>query len=168
MQRSVKRSKSSGPKPSDKKVTSIHAANKVGRPSNQPKTQNAKEYMQKNQKFIHKSKFTDSNQVAKVPQILFDIGQVQTIKGKLNKGQYEQIINQIIEADPTFTIEEADAGIQRFKGKVRQQRIYGGYDPNDLIESNREAQQLVNNLLIPQSQQLTQQADVDNNQNINA
>ncbi|KAA6395522.1 MAG: hypothetical protein EZS28_008952 [Streblomastix strix] len=42
-------------------------------------------------------------------------------------------------------MENVDAGIQGYKGKVRQQRHYGGYDPNDLIET-----------------------DVDNNQNINA
>ncbi|KAA6378402.1 MAG: hypothetical protein EZS28_026071, partial [Streblomastix strix] len=158
MQREVKRSKSSNPKAS---------AKRVGRPSNQPKAQNAKEYMQKKQKYIHKSKTIDPRSVAKVPQILHDIGQLQTVQGRLNKGQYEQIIHQIIEADPTITIEEADAAIQGFKGKVRQQRIYGGYDPNDLIESNREAQQLINDLLIPQSKQQTQQADADTDQNIN-
>ncbi|KAA6346035.1 MAG: hypothetical protein EZS28_052122, partial [Streblomastix strix] len=87
--------------------------------------------------------------VAKVPQILQDIGQLQTVQGRLNK-------------------EEADAAIQGFKGKVRQQRIYGGYNPQDLIESNREAQQLINDLLIPQSKQQTQQADADTSQNINA
>ncbi|KAA6357774.1 MAG: hypothetical protein EZS28_046699, partial [Streblomastix strix] len=75
---------------------------------------------------------------------------------------------QIIEADPSITIEEADAAIQGFKGKVRQQRIYGGYNPQDLIESNREAQQLIDNLLIPQSQQQTQQAVANTDQNINA
>ncbi|KAA6373064.1 MAG: hypothetical protein EZS28_031409, partial [Streblomastix strix] len=113
------------------------------------------------------SKYIDPRSEAKVPQILYDFGQQETIDGKLNKGQYEQIINQIIEADPIITIEEADAGIQEYKGKVRQQRHNGGYDPNDLIESNREAQQLVYKLLIPESQQLTYQADADTNQNIN-
>ncbi|KAA6371444.1 MAG: hypothetical protein EZS28_033029, partial [Streblomastix strix] len=108
-------------------------------------------YVEKIKVYTKKSKNIDPRSVAKVPQILHDIGQLQTI-----------------EADPTITIEEADAGIQGYKGKVRQQRHYGGYDPNDLIESNREAQQLVNNLLIPESQQLTQQADADTNQNINA
>ncbi|KAA6356983.1 MAG: hypothetical protein EZS28_047490 [Streblomastix strix] len=159
MQREVKRAKSSGPKSS---------AKRVGRPSNQPKAQNAKEYMQKKQKYIHKSQTIDPVSVAKVPQILHDIGQLQTVQGRLNKGQYEKIIHQIIETDPTITIEEADAAIQGFKGKVRQQRIYGGHDPNDLIQSNIEAQQLINDLLIPQSQQQTQQADADTNQNINA
>ncbi|KAA6359054.1 MAG: hypothetical protein EZS28_045419, partial [Streblomastix strix] len=125
MQREVKRSKSSNPKSS---------AKRVGRPSNQPKAQNAKEYMQKKQKYIHKSKTIDPVSVAKVPQILHDIGYLYSVQGRLNKGQYEQIIHQIIEADPTITIEEALAAIQGFKGKVRQQRIYGGYDPNDLIE----------------------------------
>ncbi|KAA6356944.1 MAG: hypothetical protein EZS28_047529 [Streblomastix strix] len=99
MQRSVKRSKSSGPKASTKRV---------GRPSNQPIAQNAKEYMQKKQKYIHKSKYIDPISVAKAPQILQDIGQLKTIE------------------DPTITMEEAYAGKQGYKGKVRQQRIYGG------------------------------------------
>ncbi|KAA6394480.1 MAG: hypothetical protein EZS28_009993 [Streblomastix strix] len=34
--------------------------------------------------------------------------------------------------DPTITIEEADAAIQGFKGKVRQQRIYGGEPSHDV------------------------------------
>ncbi|KAA6363267.1 MAG: hypothetical protein EZS28_041206, partial [Streblomastix strix] len=42
------------------------------------------------------------------------------------------------------TIEEADAAIQGFKGKVRQQRIYGGYDPNDLIEKDADTNQNIN------------------------
>ncbi|KAA6396674.1 MAG: hypothetical protein EZS28_007797 [Streblomastix strix] len=159
MQRKVKRAKSAGPKASTKRA---------GRPSNQPKAQNAKEYMHKKQKYIHKSKDIDPRSVAKVSQILHDIGQQETVKGRLNKGQYEQIIRQIIETDPSITTKEADAAIQGFKGKVRQQRIYGGYNPQDLIESNIEAQQLINNLLIPQSQQQTQQADADTSQNINA
>ncbi|KAA6360611.1 MAG: hypothetical protein EZS28_043862 [Streblomastix strix] len=121
MQREVKRAKSSGPKSS---------AKRVGRPSNQPKAQNAKEYMQKKQKYIYKSKDIDPRSVAKVPQILQDIGQLETVQ------------------DPTITIEEADAAIQGFKGKVRQQRIYGGYNPLDLIESNREAQQLFKEIAI--------------------
>ncbi|KAA6326132.1 MAG: hypothetical protein EZS28_053989, partial [Streblomastix strix] len=91
--REVKRAKSAGPKAN---------AKRAGRPSNQPKAQNAKEYMQKKQKYIHKSKDIDPRSVAKVPQILHDIGQLETVK------------------------EEADAAIQGFKGKVRQQRIYGG------------------------------------------
>ncbi|KAA6366598.1 MAG: hypothetical protein EZS28_037875 [Streblomastix strix] len=159
MQRTVKRAKSSGPKSS---------AKRVGRPSNQPNALDIQEYMQQKQKYIHKSKTIDPRSVAKVPQILHDIGQLETVQGRLNKGQYEKIINQIIEADPTITIEEADAAIQGYKGKVRQQRIYGRYNPQDLIESQKEAQQLINNLLIPQSQQQTQQADADTNQNINA
>ncbi|KAA6384987.1 MAG: hypothetical protein EZS28_019486 [Streblomastix strix] len=154
----INRSKSSCPKSS---------AKRVGRPSNQPKAQYAKEYSEKKQKYIHKSHDIDPRSVAKVPQILHDIGQLQTVQGRLNKGQYEQIIHQIIETDPTITIEEADAAIQGFKGKVRQQRIYGGYNPQNLIESNIEAQQMVNQYLVPQQQQLTQQADADTNQNIN-
>ncbi|KAA6399434.1 MAG: hypothetical protein EZS28_005032 [Streblomastix strix] len=66
-----------------------------------------------------------------------------------------------------FQYKEADAGIQGFKRGIRQWRQYGGFDLIDLIESNREAQQMVNNLLTPQSQQLVQQADADTNQNIN-
>ncbi|KAA6384106.1 MAG: hypothetical protein EZS28_020367 [Streblomastix strix] len=158
MQRSVKRSKSSGPKSSAKRVE---------RPSNQPKAQNANEYMQKKQKNKYKQQIIDPVSVAKIPQILQDIGQLETVQGKLIKGKYEKIINQIIEAGSTITTEEADTGIQGYKGKVRQQRHYGGYDSNDLIDSNREAQLLVNNLLIPQSQQLKQQADADSSQNIN-
>ncbi|KAA6378434.1 MAG: hypothetical protein EZS28_026040 [Streblomastix strix] len=157
MQREIKRAKSTGSK-----------SKKVGRPSTQPKAQNAKEYSEKKQKYIHKSKLIDPKQVAKVPQILHDIGQLETIQGRLTRGQYKTIIDQIIDADPTITIEEADAAIQGFKGKVRQQRIYGGFNPNDLIESNIEAQQMVNDLLIPQSQQQTQQTDADTSQNINA
>ncbi|KAA6379687.1 MAG: hypothetical protein EZS28_024787 [Streblomastix strix] len=156
MQREVKRAKSAGSKPK-----------KVGRPSTQPKAQNVKEYSEKKQKYIHKSKLIDPKQVAKVPQILHDIGQLEAVQGRLTRGQYKQIINQIIESDPSITMEEADAAIQGYKGGVRQQRHYGGYDPNNLIESNVEAQQMINNLLIPQSKQLTQQADVDTSQNIN-
>ncbi|KAA6356110.1 MAG: hypothetical protein EZS28_048363 [Streblomastix strix] len=76
------------------------------------------------------------------------MGSIQSVKGKLSKA-------------------EADAGIQGYKGQSRQLRHYGGYDPNDLVKSNREAQQLVNQILIPQSQQLTQQADADTSRNIN-
>ncbi|KAA6377905.1 MAG: hypothetical protein EZS28_026568, partial [Streblomastix strix] len=111
MQRSVNRSKSSNPKAS---------AKRVGRPSNQPKAQNAKEYMQKKQKYIHKSKYIDPRSVAKVPQILHDIGQLQTVQ------------------------EEADAAIQGFKGKVRQQRIYGRYNPQDLIEMDADTDLNIN------------------------
>ncbi|KAA6389105.1 MAG: hypothetical protein EZS28_015369 [Streblomastix strix] len=82
--------------------------------------------MQKKQKYIHKSKYIDPISVAKVPQILQDIGQLETVY-----------------ADPMITMEEADAAIQGFKGKVRQRRQYGRFDPIDLIESNREAQQLI-------------------------
>ncbi|KAA6367512.1 MAG: hypothetical protein EZS28_036961 [Streblomastix strix] len=85
MQRSVNRSKSSGPKSS---------AKKVGRPSNQPKTQNVKEYMRQKQKSIHKSKYINPRSVAKVPQILHDIGQLETVQ------------------------EEADAAIQGFKANA--------------------------------------------------
>ncbi|KAA6352958.1 MAG: hypothetical protein EZS28_051515, partial [Streblomastix strix] len=123
MQRTVKRAKSTGSK-----------SKKVGRPNTQPNALDIQEYMQQKQKYIHKSKTIDPRSVAKVPQILHDIGQLETVQGRLNKGQYEKIIHQIIEADPTITIEEADAAIQGFKGKVRQQRIYGGYNPQDLIE----------------------------------
>ncbi|KAA6401237.1 MAG: hypothetical protein EZS28_003237 [Streblomastix strix] len=77
------------------------------------------------------------------------------------------IVDQIIEVDPSISRQEADAGIQGYKGGVRQKRHYGGYDPNDLIESNVEAQQMINQYLVPQQQQLTQQADADTNQNIN-
>ncbi|KAA6322152.1 MAG: hypothetical protein EZS28_054469, partial [Streblomastix strix] len=102
--RTVKRAKSTGSKPK-----------KVGRPNTQPNALDIQEYMQQKQKYIHKSKTIDPRSVAKVPQILHDIGQVETVQGRLNK-------------------EEADAAIQGFKGKVRQQRIYGGYNPQDLIE----------------------------------
>ncbi|KAA6369589.1 MAG: hypothetical protein EZS28_034884, partial [Streblomastix strix] len=107
--RQFKRSKSCGPKSS---------AKKVGRPNNQPKAQYAQEYMQKKQKYKPKSKQFDRISVAKVPYILQNIGQLETVQ-----------------ADPTITIEEADAGIQGYEGKVRQLRHYGGYDHNDLIES---------------------------------
>ncbi|KAA6368133.1 MAG: hypothetical protein EZS28_036340 [Streblomastix strix] len=90
MQREVKRAKPAGSKPK-----------KVGRPSSQSKAQNAKEYSEKKQKYIYKSKLIDPKQVAKVPQILHDIGQLETIQGRLTR-------------------EEADAAIQGYKGGVRQ------------------------------------------------
>ncbi|KAA6368977.1 MAG: hypothetical protein EZS28_035496 [Streblomastix strix] len=156
MQREVKRAKSVGSKPK-----------KVGRPSTQPQASDIYEYMQLKQKYKHKQQIIDSRQVRKVPQILYNIGQLENVNKKLPKDQYEKIINQIIEVDPSISRQEADAGIQGYKGGVRQKRHYGGYDPNDLIESNVEAQQMINQYLVPQQQQLTQQADADTNQNIN-
>ncbi|KAA6393060.1 MAG: hypothetical protein EZS28_011414 [Streblomastix strix] len=156
MQREVKRAKSVGSK-----------SKKAGRPSTQPQASDIYEYMQLKQKNKHKQQIIDSRQVRKVPQILYYIGQLENVNKKLLKNQYEKIIDKIIEVDPSISRQEADAGIQGYKGGVRQKRHQGGYDPNDLIESNVEAQQMINNLLIPQSKQLTQQADVDTSQNIN-
>ncbi|KAA6385382.1 MAG: hypothetical protein EZS28_019092 [Streblomastix strix] len=150
MQREVKRSKSAGSKPK-----------RVGRPIIQPKAQNAKEYIEKKQKYIHKSKLIDPKQVAKVPQILHDIRQLEAVQGRLTRDQYKTIIDQIIDVDPSITIEEADAAIQGYKGGVRQQRHYGGYQPNNLIESNVEAQQMIKDYLLPQSQQLTQVVSIN-------
>ncbi|KAA6389078.1 MAG: hypothetical protein EZS28_015396 [Streblomastix strix] len=70
--------------------------------------------------------------------------------------------------DPSISILEADAGIEGYKWEVRQQRHYGGYHPNDLIEDQKETYSMVNQYLVTQQQQLTQQADVDNYLNINA
>ncbi|KAA6362651.1 MAG: hypothetical protein EZS28_041822, partial [Streblomastix strix] len=159
MQRSVKRSKSTGSKSKPKKV---------GRPRNQLQASNVKQYMGTKQKYMHKSKYIDPRQVAKIPQILQDIGELQTVKGGLTRSQYKKIIDKIKEVDPSISRQEADAGIQEYKGEIRQKLHYGGYDTNNLIESQKKPQQLINNLLIPQSQRLTKEADVDNNQNINA
>ncbi|KAA6358683.1 MAG: hypothetical protein EZS28_045790, partial [Streblomastix strix] len=54
----------------------------------------------------------------------------------------------------TLTRTEADARIQGYKDGDRQLRHYGGFNPNDLIENNMEAQQMINKLLIPQFKQL--------------
>ncbi|KAA6317002.1 MAG: hypothetical protein EZS28_055167, partial [Streblomastix strix] len=140
---------------------------KAGRPNTQPQASDIYEYMQLKQKYKHKQQIIDSRQVRKVPQILYNIGQLENVNKKLLRNQYEKIVDQIIEADPSISRQEADAGIQGYKGGVRQKRYYGGYDPNDLIESNVEAQQMINQYLVPQQQQLTQQADADTNQNIN-
>ncbi|KAA6396631.1 MAG: hypothetical protein EZS28_007843 [Streblomastix strix] len=157
MQREVKRAKSVGTKPK-----------KAGRPNTQPQASDIYEYMQLKQKYKHKQYIIDSRQVRKVPQIQYNIGQLENVNKKFLKNQFEKIIYKIIEVDPSISRQEADAGIQGYKRGFRQKRHYGGYDPNDLIESNVEAQQMINNLLIRQSQQLTQQAETDTNQNINA
>ncbi|KAA6369941.1 MAG: hypothetical protein EZS28_034532 [Streblomastix strix] len=94
--------------------------------------------MEKKQKYVHKSYLIDPKQVAKVPQILHDIGELQTVQGRLTRSQYKKIIDKIKKEDSTITEEEIDAAIEGYKGSVRQQRQYGGYDPNDLIENNKE------------------------------
>ncbi|KAA6381799.1 MAG: hypothetical protein EZS28_022675 [Streblomastix strix] len=156
MKRAVKLEKLAGSKPKQ-----------VGRPNTQPQASDIYEYMQLKQKHKHKQQIIDSRQVRKIPQILYNIGQLENFNKKLLKNQYEKIIDQIIEVDPSISRQEADAGIEGYKGGVRQKRHYGEYNPNDLIESNVEAQQMINSLLIPKSKQLTQQADADTNQNIN-
>ncbi|KAA6361362.1 MAG: hypothetical protein EZS28_043111, partial [Streblomastix strix] len=138
-----------------------------GRPKNKPTATNANEYMQLKQPFTHQGQIVNPQNIAKVPQILWDLGKYEQAQGRMKQLDYSALLKQIHQVDNSVSAYEADAGIQGLKGSVRRERIYGSFDPTGLVADAIQTQQLVQKFLAPQQIQSQQEANFNHNLNIN-
>ncbi|KAA6397818.1 MAG: hypothetical protein EZS28_006651 [Streblomastix strix] len=138
-----------------------------GRPKNKPTANNVNEYMQLKKQFTHYGQTVNPLNIAKVPQILLDLGKYEQAQGRMKQIDYSALLRQIHQVNNSVSFYEADAGIQGLRGKVRRERIYGSFDPTGLVAEAIYTQQLVQQILKPQQLKSQQQANFNHNLNIN-
>ncbi|KAA6377755.1 MAG: hypothetical protein EZS28_026718 [Streblomastix strix] len=138
-----------------------------GRPKNKPTASNVNEYMQLKKPFTHLGQTANPINIAKVPQILQNLGKYEQASGRMKQLDKQALLRQIHQVDKSVSAYEADAGIQRLKGTVRGERIYGSFDPTGLVADAIQTQQLVQQILAPQQLQTQQEANFNHNSNIN-
>ncbi|KAA6363030.1 MAG: hypothetical protein EZS28_041443, partial [Streblomastix strix] len=113
-----------------------------GRPKNKPTANNANQYMQLKKPFTHQGQTVNPLNIAKVPQILWDLGKYGQAQGRMKQIDDQALLRQIHQVYKSVSFYEADAGIQGLKGTVRRERIYGSFDPTGLVADAIQTQQL--------------------------
>ncbi|KAA6401260.1 MAG: hypothetical protein EZS28_003214 [Streblomastix strix] len=138
-----------------------------GRPKNKPTANNANKYMQLKKPFTHLRQTVNPQNIAKVPQILLNLGKYQQAEGRMKQSDYQALLRQIHQVNNSVPAYEPEAGIQGLKGTVRKERIYGSFDPTVLVADAIQTQQLMQQILAPQQLQSQQEANFNQNLNIN-
>ncbi|KAA6356832.1 MAG: hypothetical protein EZS28_047641, partial [Streblomastix strix] len=90
-------------------------------------------------------------QLLKVPIILKTLGKYEYVQGRLQLKAKQQLIDQIRQIAPDNTQAEANAGILGIKSATAQQRIYGSFNPQDLIKDAHETRDIIKYALDPQA-----------------
>ncbi|KAA6364400.1 MAG: hypothetical protein EZS28_040074, partial [Streblomastix strix] len=105
-----------------------------GRPKNKPTATNANEYMQLKKPFTHQEQTVNPQNIAKIPQILWDLGKYEQAQGRMKQIDYQALLRQIHQVDKSVSAYEADAGIQGLKGTVRRERNMDLLIPRDQLQ----------------------------------
>ncbi|KAA6364148.1 MAG: hypothetical protein EZS28_040325, partial [Streblomastix strix] len=91
-----------------------------GRPKNKPTATNATEYMQLKKPFTYQAQTVNPQNIAKVPQILWDLGKYEQAQGRMKQLDYSTLLRQIHQVDNSVSFQEADAGIQGLRDQPSQ------------------------------------------------
>ncbi|KAA6401687.1 MAG: hypothetical protein EZS28_002791 [Streblomastix strix] len=138
-----------------------------GQPKNKSTANNVNEYLKLKKPFTHLGQTVNPLNIAKVPQILLNLGKYEQTQGRMKQSDYSALLRQVHQIDNSVSAYEADVGIQGLKGTVRRERIYGSFDPTGLVADAIQTQQLVQKILAPQQLQSLQEANFNHNLNIN-
>ncbi|KAA6379916.1 MAG: hypothetical protein EZS28_024558 [Streblomastix strix] len=90
-------------------------------------------------------------QLLKVTIILKSLGKYEYVQGRLQPKAKQQLIDQIRQIAPDITQAKENAGILGIKSTTAQQRIYGSFNPFDLINEEHQTQNIVKYALDPQA-----------------
>ncbi|KAA6381748.1 MAG: hypothetical protein EZS28_022725 [Streblomastix strix] len=148
-------------------LSSANPKRPKGLQKNKPTANNVNEYMQLKKPFTHLGQTVNPLNIAKVTQILQNLGKYQQAQGRMKQSDYQTLLRWIHQVDNSVSAYEADAGIQGLKGTIRKQRIYGSFDPTGLVADTTQTQQLMQQILAPQQLKSQQQANFNHNLNIN-
>ncbi|KAA6366591.1 MAG: hypothetical protein EZS28_037882 [Streblomastix strix] len=107
--------------------------------------------MQLRQPFQFRSEIVRPLQLLKVPIILKTLGKYEYVQGRLQQKAKQQLIDQIKQIDTDITQAEVNAGILGIKSATAQQRIYGSFNPQDLINDAHQTNNIVKYALDPQA-----------------
>ncbi|KAA6369240.1 MAG: hypothetical protein EZS28_035233 [Streblomastix strix] len=124
---------------------------KKGRPRALPQADNINQFMLLRQPFNFRGSVVRPPQLLKVPIILKTLGKYEYVQGKLQTKAKQQLIDQIRQIAPDITQAEANAGILGIKSATAQQRIYGSFNPQDLINDAHQTRDIVKYALDPQA-----------------
>ncbi|KAA6394750.1 MAG: hypothetical protein EZS28_009726 [Streblomastix strix] len=90
-------------------------------------------------------------QIQKVLIILKTLGKYEYVQGRLQQKAKQQLIDQIRQIAPDITQAEANAGILGLKSATAQQRVYGSFNPQDLIKDAHQTRDIIQYGFDPQA-----------------
>ncbi|KAA6403964.1 MAG: hypothetical protein EZS28_000510 [Streblomastix strix] len=126
-----------------KKDKSVDTKRPKGRPKNKSTVANVIENMFLKKRFTHLGQTANSQNIAKDPQILKNLGKLQLAQSRIKQSDYSASLRQINQTDNRVSAHEADAGIYGLKGNVRKERIQGSYDPMGSVHEANQTKQMV-------------------------